>query len=166
MEIVTLIFVPALLFILWQYQSFNEGTEEGMYYSCKYSSKNQVLRTLNEHAFWTRQRMVIGTGFISQYTVIAYTEIFDWISVLFMTVFLMLSYVLVFSFWHNGSLYITRNRYRNPDHGIPYPGGWKANPNGKAIFDFTYEKRKGMLIAGWMVFLLFIMLNLRLCGRI
>jgi hypothetical protein len=65
MEVITLILVPAILFILWQYQAFNEGMEEGMYYSCKYTSKNKILRTLNEHAFWTKQRAIIASGFIS-----------------------------------------------------------------------------------------------------
>jgi len=166
MEIITLIIVPALLFLLWQYQAFNEGREEGMYYSCKYSSKNKILRLLDEHKFWTIQRMIIATGFISQYPAIAFIEIFDWVSVLFMTVFLGLSYILVFSYWHNGSLYTTSNLYRNPENDIPYPGGWKADQDGKAIFDFPYKMRKGMLIAGWLVFVLFIILNLKLCGRI
>jgi len=166
MEIITLIIVPALLFFLWQYQAFNEGKEEGMYYSCKYTSKNKVLRILDEHKFWTIQRMIIATGFISQYPAIAFIEIFDWVSVLFMTVFLGLSYILVFSYWHNGSLYITSNRYRNPEKEVPYPRGWKADQDGKAIFDFPYKMRKGMLISGWLVFVLFIILNLKLCGKI
>jgi len=166
MEIYTLIIVPAILFLLWQYQAFNEGKEEGMYYSCKYTSKNKVLRTLNEHVFWTRQRIIIATGFVSQYPSIAITEIIDWVSVVFTTTFLGLSYVLVFSFWHNGSLYKTRNIYRNTEKDIPYPGGWKAHQDGKAIFDFSYKMRKGMLILGWLVFTLFIILNLMLCGMI
>lgn len=166
MEIITLIIVPAILFILWQYQAFNEGKEEGMYYSCKYTSKNKILRTLNEHAFWTRQRMIIATGFVSQYPAIAFSQIMDWVSAIFLTVFLGLSYILVFSFWHNGSLYTTRNIYRNPENDVPYPGGWKADQDGKAIFDFPYKIRKGMLITGWLVFMLFVILNLRLCGRI
>ena len=109
----------------------------------------------------------ISAAAVPVYTrAIAITEIFDWVSVLFMTVFLGLSYILVFSFWHNGSLYTTSNRYRNPGNEVPYPGGWKANQDGKAIFDFPYKMRKGMLIAGWFVFLLFILINLKLCGRI
>lgn len=166
MEILTLIIVPAILFLLWQYQAFNEGKEEGMYYSCKYTSKNKVLRILDEHAFWTKQRMIIAAGFISQYPSIAFSEVTDWLSVMFMTLFLGLSYVLVFSYWHNGSLYTICNRYRNPENDIPYPGGWKANPDGKAIFDFTYTMRTRMLIAGWLIFGLFLFLNLNLCGRI
>jgi hypothetical protein len=166
MEVITLILVPAILFMLWQYQAFNEGKEEGMYYSCKYTSKNKVLRALNEHAFWTKQRALIASGFISQYAVIASIQIFDWVSVMFLTAFLGLSYILVFSFWHNGSLYTTSNLYRNPENDIPYPGGWKDDQDGKALFDFPYKMRKGMLIAGWLVFILFILMNLELCGRI
>lgn len=166
MEIITLIIVPAILFLFWQYQAFNEGKEEGMYYSCKYTSNNKILRALNEHAFWTKQRMIIATGFISQYTVVATTQLFDWVSMMFLTVYLGLSYILVFSFWHNGSLYTTSNLYRNPEKDIPYPKGWKDDKDGKALFDFPYKMRTGMLIAGWLVFILFILINLELCGRI
>jgi hypothetical protein len=98
--------------------------------------------------------------------VIAFTELFDLLSLLFMTVYLGMSYVLVFSFWHNGALYTTSNRYSNPEKCIPYPGGWKANKDGKALFDFNYKTRRGMLVAGWFVFALFIIINLKICGRI
>jgi len=166
MEIITLIILPAILFILWQYQAFNEGKEEAMYYAGKYTSYNHLLKLLNEHAFWTRQRMVIACGFIGQYASLTVVFRFDWISVVFMNIYLAMSYILVFSFWHNGSLYVTGNKYADPLKAKPYPGGWKANKDGKAIFDFNYKTRKGMLIAGWFVFAVFVFLNLRLCGRI
>ena len=50
--------------------------------------------------------------------------------------------------------------------------GYKSNrkaqddQDGKAKFDFPYNMRKAMLIAGWLVFILFILMNLELCGRI
>ena len=163
---IILIGIPFLLFLLWQFQAMNEGREEGMFYSCKYLSKNQYLRAMDEHAFWTKQRIIIASGFISQYAAIGFYAVFNWISVLFLTSFLALAYILVFSFWHNGSLYSVRNRYNQPGSGMPYPGGWKAEPDGKAVFDFSYPVRKGMLIAGWLIFLLFVYLNLRICGRI
>jgi len=160
------VFIPAILFLLWQIQAFNEGKEEGLFYSCKYSSPNKALRMLNEHRFWTTQRVIIASGFIAQYVTIAFSQSFALITSVFMTLFLGMAYILVFSFWHNGKLYLTRNQYGNPDYGIPYPGGWKANINGKAFFDFTYKTRLIMLLSGWALFLLFILLNLYLCGRI
>lgn len=163
-QLYTTIIVPVLLFVLWQMQAFNEGKEEGMFYSCKYKSRNKQLRLMDEHTFWTYQRMIIASGFISQYISALWPSGVDWVGKMAMTLMLSVSYILVFSFWHNGSLYTHVNRYRDPGLEIPYPGGWKADQDGKAVFDFPWKIRKLLFIAGWLLFILFIILNIDICG--
>ena len=149
MQTIIPILTPFLLFLLWQYQAMNEGKEEGLYYSCK--NKNIALTGLDEHSFWTIQRVVIAAGFIAQFITYQYYLGATWWLAIILTLALAAAYMLVFSFWHNGKLYQTLNMFTLSGR---YTDGWKASIDGKAKNDFTYPQRLKMLVAGWAIFII------------
>ncbi len=152
MQTLTTIIIPIILFAEWQYQANNEGWEEGLYYSAK--SYNPMLNKLDEHVFWTVQRIIIASAFIAQYLTVQLIYSTSFLEAAIKIFVLGISYVLVFSFWHNGSLYITANKF---SRNTPYPKGWKDSPNGKAKNDFTYNQRLLMFIGGWLLFITLIL---------
>jgi hypothetical protein len=117
-------------------------------------NEESVFFNRNFHVDWTFQRLLVGLLVLMPTVIIGgYEHWLIWILILHLML-LTISIILLFPFFHDGSLYSEVNFIMGKEH---YKGGFKGYKDGRAIFDFTWRQRVFMCIVGlvlllWLVF--------------
>lgn len=122
---------------LWMFFAALEGYREAYYYNAVDADEPQK----NLHGLFTIQRSVTAS-----------------VMVCCTSIFMLPVLILVFSFIHNGTYCCVRNNL-NP---LNYPARWKGeSKTSRAVFDFTYKSRMLQFIAGVLVHLLYLCVELQ-----
>lgn len=121
--------------LLWIIYSITEGVREGFYWN--YENKSKRVCDFNINPVFNLQRIIVLTlmgGFL-----VHTLGLFSLLSLVCM--------ILMFSFFHNGTYYYTRNKLQS---GV-YPKGWFDESKSFPPFHtslYTYKKRTISLILG------------------
>lgn len=117
-----------------------EGTREA------YSHHNSTI-TKNVHPIYFIQRILVMI-----LSIIA----FKWQ----IAIYIAIGGMLVFSFWHNGSYYTTREKL-SPGYA---PKKWRDHRDGSALMDIPFLPRTIMMVIGYIMIICAIYLNNTLNG--
>lgn len=130
-----------IVYVLWILYSCVEGCREGLYYDIASKEGNGIKEL---HKMYTGQRalVVMSIMFLVARQDGLYSLIYFF------------SFVLSFSFWHDGFYYITRNKL---DSGI-YKERFKAeSTTSTAKIELDYFTRMCMFVFGFVLFILFLL---------
>jgi len=124
-------------FIMWLIFAFFAGLIEAylFHYWVKVEKVNKNL-----HPYFFVQRLLVGIAILLPF------DIFDWIELL-KFLGLLLAFALTFSFIHNGTYFIYRNKL-NPNI---YKLKFKDHADGDAVMDFHFESRLMQFIIGVLI---------------
>jgi hypothetical protein len=132
--------------LIWIGYSITEGIREGFYWH--YENISKKICDFDVNPIFNIQRvlvLLISSGFM--------VHILGWYSLLSL-----LSMILMFSFFHNGTYYYTRNKL----NGL-YPKGWSDESKTFPSFTplMTYKKRTIAMVVGVLsqVFIYLFLLN-------
>lgn len=133
--------------ILWIFYSLTEGVREGFYWH--YENKSKRVCDFDVNPMFHLQRalvLTISSGFL--------VPTLGWYSL-----FCLLSMVMIFAFFHNGSYYYTRNKL---DEKV-YTKGWKDESKTFPPLSIlmSYKKRTLLMCLGILsqVFIYLFLLN-------
>jgi len=130
-------------FALWCFFSFYDGKIDAYYWYLKMNNKSNMVNyniektTSNIHSFFTWRRLFVGA--------ICFLNILSMSKCIFISLFYCLCLVLCFSFWHNGSYYLQRNRIDLNTYKNRF---FDDSVTSTAIFEFNYKTRSNMFFAG------------------
>ena len=124
------------LLILWMSTALLEGTRDGFFYYARNTSANPDNK--NIHWIFALERLVI-------ISLIGWIHILSY-SILNTGVFV-ISLILIFSWFHNGIYYKTRNYL---DKNV-YPKGWfDSSTTSESMLEFSVAGRMFMAITGFI----------------
>lgn len=121
--------------LIWILYSLTEGVREGFYWHYENISKRVCSFDINPIFHLQRLLVLLLTGGLLVHTL-------GWFSLLSL-----LCMIMMFSFFHNGTYYYTRNKL----HEGTYPKGWSDESKSFPPFHtslYTYKKRTISLILG------------------
>jgi hypothetical protein len=121
--------------IIWILYSLTEGVREGFYWHYENKSKRVCDFNINPIFHLQRSLVLLLTGGLLVHTL-------GWFSLLSLVCMIMM-----FSFFHNGTYYYTRNKLQPGT----YPKGWSDESKSFPPFHtslYTYKKRTISLILG------------------
>lgn len=133
--ITTLLIVNAV----WVMYAMLEGFREGFYWFFKMNSRRKSDFEIHP-AFMIQRGIVI---FLIALVVLSYVSIWQMLII-------MLSISMIFSYFHNGSYYLTRHKLDSKT----YPMGWKSQSStstAKLTKFMTYRNRTILMIAGYII---------------
>jgi len=146
MEFVIIYNLTLVFFVVY---SLLEGIREAYYYHSAVRSGD--VEKFNLHNLFWVQRLIVSISMLCIYSF--------FLKNILVIVSVLLSQMLIFSFFHNGAYYCTRNNLDS----TKYPRRFKDNSRtSNAILEFSYIERLFYFIIGFIIHLITLFIYLKL----
>lgn len=136
-------------YILWCVWASYQGKEEAYQIVAKRYVKLPTFK-VNLHKFWTLQRIIVATGIFTFF--LLDLDTIEWYIVIGRITALAVSFILCFSFFHNGFLYMKWNTLEGEK--IWPKGFFDSKPESEkqtATFEISFKFRTAMLIFSLLI---------------